>query len=82
MIKVLVLLRFKQLQVSNLKFYDRKSEGMNSFLQQTLVDGELVIDEHQGKRTPRFLIYDIIKFKVYSLNSNKHFSFNLKITKN
>lgn len=36
---------------------------MNSFLEQTLVDGELVIDEHKGVKIPRFLIYDIIKFQ-------------------
>jgi len=50
-------------KVSNLNFFHRKSEGMNNFLEQTLVDGELVIDEHQGKKIPRFLIYDIIKFQ-------------------
>ena len=55
------------MQVSNLSFFHRKSEGMNSFLEQTLVDGELVIDEHKGMKIPRFLIYDIIKFQVYVL---------------
>ena len=50
-----------------MSFFNRKSEGMNSFLEKTLVDGELVIDEHKGVKIPRFLIYDIIKFQVYVL---------------
>ena len=60
-----------------MNFFHRKSEGMNSFLEQTLVDGELVIDEHKGVKIPRFLIYDIIKFQVYLQKSFKHTKFFL-----
>ena len=58
-----------------MSFFHRKSEGMNSFLEQTLVDGELVIDEHKGVKIPRFLIYDIIKFQVYLQKSFRHIKF-------
>lgn len=47
--------------VPNLSFWRRKD--MNSPLQQTLVDGEMIIDQVNEKPVPRYLIYDIVKYE-------------------
>jgi len=49
-------------KVDCLTFMDRKNPGEH--LRDTLVDGEMVVDEHEGVKTPRYLIYDIIMFKT------------------
>ncbi|XP_037938314.1 mRNA-capping enzyme-like [Teleopsis dalmanni] len=46
-------------QVHNLTFL--KAGNLLEHLENTLLDGEMVIDKHQGQNIPRFLIYDIIK---------------------
>ena len=48
--------------IPDLSFWKRKN--LNQPLQQTLVDGEMIIDQVDGKPVPRYLIYDIIKFEV------------------
>ena len=48
-------------KVDNLIFKDRKAP--DQYLKDTLVDGEMVVDEFEGVRTPRYLIYDAIMFK-------------------
>jgi len=50
-------------QVENLKFPMRKNP--KDHLKQTLLDGEMVIDKHPETQQPipRYLIYDIVKFK-------------------
>ena len=50
--------------VSRLEFPRRKD--LNSHLTNTLLDGELVIDEDKinNRKIPRYLIYDIIAFEV------------------
>lgn len=50
-------------RVTGLKF--PKLEDMNSHLSQTLLDGEMVTDIIDGKKIPKYLIYDVI-----SLNGN------------
>merc|ERR1719295_1710049 len=50
-------------KVDKLTFKDRKSPEMSEYLKDTLVDGEMVVDEFKGVRTPRYLIYDAIMFK-------------------
>ncbi|CAG0898456.1 unnamed protein product [Darwinula stevensoni] len=40
-----------------------KRKELNRHISDTLVDGEMVIDEVKGKKIPRFLIYDIIRFQ-------------------
>ena len=49
-------------KVDNLNFRDRKAP--DQYLKDTLVDGEMVVDEFEGVRTPRYLIYDAIMFKA------------------
>ncbi|KAH7953240.1 hypothetical protein HPB49_006317 [Dermacentor silvarum] len=48
-------------QVSNLYFPRRKDRTQH--IQETLVDGEMIIDEDNGRKVPRYLIYDIIRFQ-------------------
>ena len=38
-------------------------KNLKEHLKNTLLDGEMVIDVHEGKPIPRYLIYDIIRFK-------------------
>ncbi|CAD5124441.1 DgyrCDS12724 [Dimorphilus gyrociliatus] len=48
-------------KVNNLTFPRRKFPEDSVF--DTLVDGELVVDQHEGQKIPRFLIYDIVQFE-------------------
>lgn len=48
-------------RVRNLTFLWRKQPSEH--LDKTLLDGEMVIDKVDGKRYPRYLIYDMISFK-------------------
>ncbi|XP_053602139.1 mRNA-capping enzyme [Plodia interpunctella] len=48
-------------KVRGLKFPHRKD--LRRHLTNTLLDGELVIDKVNGKDTPRYLCYDIIRFE-------------------
>jgi len=48
-------------QIRNLDFPLRKN--LEEHLKNTLVDGELIVDEVEGRKIPRYLIYDIIKFQ-------------------
>ena len=50
-------------RVSNLKF--PKLEDLHSHLSDTLLDGEMVTDNFEGQKIPKYLIYDVI-----SLNGN------------
>nr|CAB3265660.1 mRNA-capping enzyme-like [Phallusia mammillata] len=47
-------------KISNLEFPKRKN--LNDAVTETLVDGEMIIDQVNGEKVPRYLIYDIIKF--------------------
>ncbi|CAH1784913.1 unnamed protein product [Owenia fusiformis] len=40
-----------------------KRKNPKQCLSNTLVDGEMILDEVEGKKIPRFLIYDIVKFE-------------------
>ncbi|XP_046676608.1 LOW QUALITY PROTEIN: mRNA-capping enzyme [Homalodisca vitripennis] len=46
-------------QVEGLRFPHRKAP--NRHLTNTLLDGEMVIDKHEGRNIPRYLAYDIIR---------------------
>ncbi|XP_053143299.1 mRNA-capping enzyme isoform X2 [Hemicordylus capensis] len=46
--------------VSNLEFPIRKEPHLH--LENTLLDGEMIIDKVKGQVVPRYLIYDIVKF--------------------
>jgi len=48
-------------KVSGLTFLHRKDQ--HKHITDTLVDGEMVIDTVNGKKVPRFLIYDIIRYE-------------------
>ncbi|EEC03894.1 mRNA capping enzyme, putative [Ixodes scapularis] len=48
-------------QASGLWFPRRKEPG--SHIQNTLVDGEMIIDKAEGKDVPRYLIYDIVRIE-------------------
>ncbi|KAL3184478.1 hypothetical protein MRX96_031770 [Rhipicephalus microplus] len=48
-------------QVSGLCFPKRKDRSQH--IQETLVDGEMIIDKDNGRDVPRYLIYDIIRFQ-------------------
>ncbi|KAK7091176.1 mRNA-capping enzyme-like [Littorina saxatilis] len=47
--------------VPGLEFPKRKD--LNAHIQDTLVDGEMILDKVDEKDVPRFLVYDIIKFE-------------------
>ncbi|XP_013383469.1 mRNA-capping enzyme [Lingula anatina] len=47
--------------VTNLCFPKRKN--LEAHISKTLVDGEMIMDEVDGKSVPRYLIYDIIRFE-------------------
>jgi len=40
-----------------------KRKDLNMHISNTLLDGEMIIDQVDGKPVPRYLIYDIIKFE-------------------
>ncbi|KAK9510427.1 hypothetical protein O3M35_005218 [Rhynocoris fuscipes] len=46
-------------EVSGVRFVHRKN--LNKHLTHTLLDGEMVIDKHEGKDIPRYLVYDIVR---------------------
>ena len=48
-------------KISGLTFLNRKDK--HEHLTDTLVEGEMVIDTVNGNKVPRFLMYDIIRFK-------------------
>ena len=48
-------------KVDGIRFFKRKSP--QSHIENTLVDGEMVIDEVSGQKRARYLIYDIVKFE-------------------
>ncbi|XP_076456794.1 mRNA-capping enzyme-like [Babylonia areolata] len=47
--------------IPGLEFPRRKD--LNAHVENTLVDGEMILDKVEGKDVPRFLVYDIIKFE-------------------
>ncbi|XP_030637986.1 mRNA-capping enzyme isoform X2 [Chanos chanos] len=47
--------------IANLEFPFRKD--LREHLSNTLLDGEMIIDKVNGQPVPRYLIYDIVKFK-------------------
>lgn len=48
-------------QVHNLRF--PKYDDLNNSLENTLMDGEFVVDQDKEKKIPRFLIYDLITYE-------------------
>ncbi|XP_014662100.1 PREDICTED: mRNA-capping enzyme-like [Priapulus caudatus] len=48
-------------QIDSLRFPKRKQP--EEHVVDTLVDGEMIIDEVDGEKVPRYLLYDIIKFE-------------------
>ncbi|XP_053143300.1 mRNA-capping enzyme isoform X3 [Hemicordylus capensis] len=52
--------------VSNLEFPIRKEPHLH--LENTLLDGEMIIDKVKGQVVPRYLIYDIVKFSLLEGN--------------
>ncbi|XP_070494063.1 mRNA-capping enzyme [Chironomus tepperi] len=62
-------------KVENLKFFRR---DLNDNLQNTLVDGEMVIDKYNGQSTARYLVYDIVCLDGTSVG-RKSFSERMKL---
>ena len=56
-------------KVDCLTFMDRKNPGEH--LRDTLVDGEMVVDEHEGVKTPRYgsLVFYYLTTLTYALTS-------------
>ena len=48
-------------KISGLSFPNRKDP--QTHLTDTLLDGEMVLDEVNGQKIPRYLVYDIVNFK-------------------
>lgn len=46
-----------------------RAGNLNEHLEDTLVDGEMVIDKYKGVCTPRYLIYDIVKISNKSVGN-------------
>ncbi|KAM7348245.1 RNA guanylyltransferase and 5'-phosphatase mRNA capping enzyme [Cochliomyia hominivorax] len=66
-------------QVENLTFV--KSSNLNEHLEDTLIDGEMVLDKYKGEITPRYLIYDIIKISNNDIGKEPFFPNRLKCIK-
>ncbi|XP_018798630.1 PREDICTED: mRNA-capping enzyme [Bactrocera latifrons] len=54
-------------QVENITFV--KAGNLGQHLEDTLLDGEMVIDKLNGESIPRYLIYDIIKISNYDIGA-------------
>lgn len=67
-------------QVESLNFPHRKN--LHKHLTDTLIDGEMVIDKHDGKSIPRYLVYDIIKFQNEDVSKLAFYPHRLKCIKN
>ena len=52
-------------------------KNLKEHIKDTLLDGEMVIDMHEGKPIPRYLIYDIIRFKGNKAKTANDASFEL-----
>lgn len=61
-----------------LRFVNRKN--LKVHLENTLLDGEMVLDRMEGKTYPRFLVYDIIKFQGDNVGA-RSFETRLEIIK-
>ncbi|KAI8128169.1 mRNA-capping enzyme [Lucilia cuprina] len=66
-------------QVENLTFV--KSSNLNEHLEDTLIDGEMVLDKYKGEIMPRYLIYDIIKISNHDIGKEPFFPNRLKCIK-
>ncbi|BES88741.1 mRNA capping enzyme [Nesidiocoris tenuis] len=62
---------FSVFEVTGMKFVHRKDHSTH--LYDTLVDGEMVIDKHNGQCTPRYLVYDIICVNGFDLSNHKFY---------
>ncbi|XP_075213048.1 RNA guanylyltransferase and 5'-phosphatase mRNA capping enzyme [Lycorma delicatula] len=56
-------------QVEGLRFPSRKNPQRH--LTNTLLDGEMVIDRHEGKDIPRYLVYDVIQCDGIDMSNNR-----------
>ncbi|XP_011182006.2 mRNA-capping enzyme [Zeugodacus cucurbitae] len=66
-------------QVENLTFV--KAGNLSQHLEDTLLDGEMVIDKLNGESIPRYLIYDIIKLTNYDIGSKPFYPDRLNCIK-
>ncbi|XP_053950889.1 mRNA-capping enzyme isoform X1 [Anastrepha ludens] len=66
-------------QVENLTFV--KAGNLNQHLEDTLLDGEMVIDKLNGQSIPRYLIYDIVKLCNIDIGSQPFFPDRLRCIK-
>ncbi|CAB3995497.1 mRNA-capping enzyme [Paramuricea clavata] len=57
-------------EAPQLTFPQRKSP--HAHVEDTLLDGELVMDKNEDKLTPRYLIYDIVRFQGHALGKMSH----------
>ena len=62
-------------KISNLTFPRRKDP--NSHLTDVLLDGEMVLDIHNGNKYPRFLVYDIVQFQTDTVGK---VNFDIRLT--
>lgn len=59
-------------QVSGIRFPCR--DDIHTHIQETLIDGEMVIDKVNGLSIPRYLVYDIVCYNGASYMDNEFFS--------
>lgn len=63
-------------QVEGISFV--KSSNLNEHLEDTLIDGEMVLDKYNGEIIPRYLIYDVIKISNFNIGKKPFFPDRLK----
>ncbi|KAL7667728.1 hypothetical protein ACOME3_010463 [Neoechinorhynchus agilis] len=64
-------------KVRNLTFVTKR--GIKDHLRQTLLDGEMVEDVVEGKRIPRFLIFDVLAFNGHPAGKELDFDKRLEL---
>lgn len=71
---------FSCFHVENITFPHRKD--LHRHLENTLLDGEMVLDKLEGKTIPRYLVYDIIKFENEDVGKLEFYPKRLDYIKN
>ncbi|XP_004536441.1 mRNA-capping enzyme [Ceratitis capitata] len=66
-------------QVENISFV--KAGNLTQHLEDTLIDGEMVIDKLNGESIPRYLIYDVVKISNLDIGSKPFFPDRLRCIK-
>ncbi|KAL1124335.1 hypothetical protein AAG570_000964 [Ranatra chinensis] len=67
-------------KVHNLRFVQR--DDLDKHIVNTLLDGEMVIDKHQGMSYPRYLVYDIVRINDVDVSTHAFYPHRLQYIEN